>query len=86
MALSRFFGLFVIHIALLSSSCFAGDPFVFYDFEVSYITASPLGVSQQVCSFTTLFLSSFTFLLLSISSYNTIFSTSLHLGLLNFHN
>ncbi|PPD82428.1 hypothetical protein GOBAR_DD20643 [Gossypium barbadense] len=48
MALSKFLGLFLIHIALLSSSCFAADPFVFYDFEVSYITASPLGVPQQV--------------------------------------
>ncbi|KAG8476601.1 hypothetical protein CXB51_033453 [Gossypium anomalum] len=48
MALSKFLGLFLIHIALLSSSCFATDPFVFYDFEVSYITASPLGVPQQV--------------------------------------
>nr|GMD79874.1 monocopper oxidase-like protein SKU5 [Ipomoea batatas] len=28
--------------------CSAEDPFVFYDFEVSYITASPLGVEQQV--------------------------------------
>ncbi|GFP91174.1 monocopper oxidase-like protein sku5 [Phtheirospermum japonicum] len=26
----------------------AGDPFVFYDWTVSYITASPLGVKQQV--------------------------------------
>ena len=28
--------------------CSAGDPFVYYDFEVSYITSSPLGVPQQV--------------------------------------
>ncbi|KAA8521884.1 hypothetical protein F0562_012802 [Nyssa sinensis] len=28
--------------------CFADDPFVSYNFEVSYITASPLGVPQQV--------------------------------------
>ncbi|XWS38524.1 hypothetical protein CRYUN_Cryun19dG0138600 [Craigia yunnanensis] len=48
MALSRFWGLFPIHIALLLGFCFAEDPFVFYDFEVSYITASPLGVPQQV--------------------------------------
>ncbi|KAE8661817.1 Monocopper oxidase-like protein SKS1 [Hibiscus syriacus] len=51
MALNKFSSLFLIHIALLLSSCFAEDPFVFYDFEVSYITASPLGVPQQVCSF-----------------------------------
>ncbi|TYH97537.1 hypothetical protein ES332_A12G249800v1 [Gossypium tomentosum] len=48
MALSKFLGLFHINIALLSSSYFLADPFVFYDFEVSYITASPLGVPQQV--------------------------------------
>ncbi|KAK8709385.1 hypothetical protein V6N13_060401 [Hibiscus sabdariffa] len=47
MALSRFWGLFLVHIALLSSLCFAEDPFVTYDFDVSYITASPLGVPQQ---------------------------------------
>lgn len=40
----------VIHIFLLVSLSFAADPFVFYNFEVSYITASPLGVAQQVCS------------------------------------
>ncbi|CAH2071447.1 unnamed protein product [Thlaspi arvense] len=28
--------------------CFAADPYSFYNFEVSYITASPLGVPQQV--------------------------------------
>lgn len=40
----------VIHICLFVSLSFALDPFVFYNFEVSYITASPLGVPQQVCS------------------------------------
>ncbi|KAB2014208.1 hypothetical protein ES319_D09G209300v1 [Gossypium barbadense] len=48
MALSRFWGWFLIHIALFLSLCYAEDPFVFYDFEVTYITASPLGVPQQV--------------------------------------
>nr|GMC85215.1 monocopper oxidase-like protein SKU5 [Ipomoea batatas] len=33
---------------LLLGLCSAEDPFAFYDFEVSYITASPLGVEQQV--------------------------------------
>ncbi|EOY22908.1 SKU5 similar 2 isoform 2 [Theobroma cacao] len=37
-----------IHIALLASLCFADDPYVFYDFKLSYITVSPLGVPQQV--------------------------------------
>ncbi|KAK8486593.1 hypothetical protein V6N11_068287 [Hibiscus sabdariffa] len=48
MALSKILGLFLIHVTLLLSSCFAEDPSVFYNFEVSYITASPLGVPQQV--------------------------------------
>ncbi|RWR89270.1 monocopper oxidase-like protein SKU5 [Cinnamomum micranthum f. kanehirae] len=34
--------------SLLFGFCFGGDPFVFYDWDVSYITASPLGVDQQV--------------------------------------
>ncbi|CAN0908593.1 Monocopper oxidase-like protein SKU5 [Linum grandiflorum] len=38
------FFVFLIQIAL----CSAADPFAFYDFEVSYITASPLGEPQQV--------------------------------------
>ncbi|KAK8508196.1 hypothetical protein V6N12_019376 [Hibiscus sabdariffa] len=40
--------LLLIHIALFSSLCFAEDPYVFYDFKLSYITVSPLGVPQQV--------------------------------------
>lgn len=48
MALSKFFGLFLFHIAVLLGSCFADDPFVNFNFVVSYITASPLGVPQQV--------------------------------------
>nr|KJB38721.1 hypothetical protein B456_006G269000 [Gossypium raimondii] len=38
----------MIHIALLSSLCFAEDPYVLYDFKLSYITVFPLGVPQQV--------------------------------------
>ena len=37
-------------VSLLVSYSSAGDPSVYYDFEVSYITASPLGVPQQVIS------------------------------------
>lgn len=48
MALWRFFSLFLIHISLFLSLCSAEDPFVNYQFVVSYITASPLGVPQQV--------------------------------------
>lgn len=40
--------LFSLLISLSLSSSLAADPFVYYDFEVSYITASPLGVPQQV--------------------------------------
>ncbi|KAL5810925.1 hypothetical protein ACOSQ4_027493 [Xanthoceras sorbifolium] len=48
MALLRFSVFVLIHIALVSTLCFAGDPTVSYDFKVSYVTASPLGVPQQV--------------------------------------
>ncbi|KAE8710661.1 L-ascorbate oxidase-like protein [Hibiscus syriacus] len=37
-----------LYIALFSTLCLADDPYVFYDFKVSYITTSPLGVPQQV--------------------------------------
>ncbi|KAK9276925.1 hypothetical protein L1049_006463 [Liquidambar formosana] len=48
MATFGFLTLLIIHISLLVSFCFAGDPFVNYEFEVTYITASPLGVPQPV--------------------------------------
>ncbi|TYK00284.1 monocopper oxidase-like protein SKS1 [Cucumis melo var. makuwa] len=38
----------LIFIAIFPSFTFAGDPYVFYDFRISYITASPLGIAQQV--------------------------------------
>jgi len=40
--------LFLINIFFLLTLSSAEDAFVPYDFEVSYITASPLGVPQQV--------------------------------------
>ncbi|KAK8530844.1 hypothetical protein V6N12_013344 [Hibiscus sabdariffa] len=40
--------LLLLHIALLSTLCAADDPYVFYDFKLSYITISPLGVPQRV--------------------------------------
>ncbi|KAL7165137.1 hypothetical protein ACSBR2_040920 [Camellia fascicularis] len=40
--------LFFIYISLFSSLCLADDPYVSYEFVLSYITASPLGVPQQV--------------------------------------
>ncbi|GAB2212354.1 hypothetical protein Drorol1_Dr00020314 [Drosera rotundifolia] len=39
---------FVANVSLLVCLCSAGDPFMYYNFVVSYITASPLGVPQQV--------------------------------------
>lgn len=39
---------FFIYICFFTSLCLADDPFVNYDFVVSYITASPLGIPQQV--------------------------------------
>ncbi|XP_021285539.1 monocopper oxidase-like protein SKS1 [Herrania umbratica] len=48
MALLRVSLFLLILIALLSSLCFAEDPYVVYDFKLSYITVSPLGVPQQV--------------------------------------
>ncbi|KAL7182815.1 hypothetical protein ACSBR1_041482 [Camellia fascicularis] len=40
--------LLFIYISLFSSLCLADDPYVSYEFVLSYITASPLGVPQQV--------------------------------------
>ena len=40
----------VVCAATLVGPCSAGDPFAYFDFDVSYITASPLGVPQQVTS------------------------------------
>ncbi|KAJ8552788.1 hypothetical protein K7X08_020181 [Anisodus acutangulus] len=40
--------LFVCCIAMLFTLCFGADPFANFELEYSYITVSPLGVSQQV--------------------------------------
>ncbi|KAK3038459.1 hypothetical protein RJ639_029757 [Escallonia herrerae] len=48
MASFAFPALYLVCISLLVGFCSAGDPFVNYEFVVSYITASPLGVPQQV--------------------------------------
>lgn len=45
---SSILSLFFIYISLFTTCCFAEDPFAPYNFVVSYITASPLGVPQQV--------------------------------------
>lgn len=38
-------------VLLLAGLCHGGDPFANYELEFSYITASPLGVPQQVWFF-----------------------------------
>ncbi|KAG6579427.1 Monocopper oxidase-like protein SKU5, partial [Cucurbita argyrosperma subsp. sororia] len=40
--------IFLLPICLFVTLSSAADPFAFFNFEVSYITASPLGVPQQV--------------------------------------
>lgn len=35
-------------VFFLFNFAFAEDPYVYYDWTISYITASPLGVKQQV--------------------------------------
>ncbi|KAK9282113.1 hypothetical protein L1049_005025 [Liquidambar formosana] len=39
---------FFLPLICLVKVALAGDPYVFYDWTVSYVTASPLGVKQQV--------------------------------------
>lgn len=51
MASFSIFSLLFIHICLLLGLSFAEDPFVNYNFVVSYITVSPLGIPQQVSFF-----------------------------------
>ncbi|RWW38408.1 hypothetical protein BHE74_00056354 [Ensete ventricosum] len=34
--------------AALAAPCFAGDPYAYFDWDVSFITAAPLGVKQQI--------------------------------------
>ena len=64
MPASSFF--FVILLFCFSTAAFAGDPFAFFDWTVSYITASPLGVKQRVIS--SLLFSSILFLLVDLVS------------------
>ncbi|XP_057730771.1 monocopper oxidase-like protein SKU5 [Arachis stenosperma] len=47
-ALVLFFFFFLTNVSLLLNFTNAEDPFAFYNFEVTYLTASPLGVPQQV--------------------------------------
>lgn len=43
-----FFFFSLLQLLFLSNICFAADPFVFFDWTVSYLTGSPLGDKQQV--------------------------------------
>ncbi|CAH8384653.1 unnamed protein product [Eruca vesicaria subsp. sativa] len=61
---------------LLSAVSFAADPFVSYDFKVSYITASPLGVPQQVIAVNGQFPGP---LLNATTNYNVVVRVSNHL-------
>ncbi|KAF3957028.1 hypothetical protein CMV_017914 [Castanea mollissima] len=47
MPTSSYSFLFIL-LFCFSTAALAGDPFVFYDWTVSYLTASPLGVKQKV--------------------------------------
>lgn len=58
MASFGYLSLFLLPICLFVTFSSAADPFAFFDFEVSYITASPLGIPQQVCFCWILFSSS----------------------------
>lgn len=49
MAYSSYLALSFIYVSLFLGFSSAEDPFVNFNFVVSYITASPLGVPQQVC-------------------------------------
>lgn len=40
--------LLLLGLALLLTPATPADPFAYFDWEVSYITAAPLGVKQQV--------------------------------------
>lgn len=40
--------LLAVWVSAVASSCFAEDPYANFDWDVSFITAAPLGVKQQV--------------------------------------
>ncbi|XP_042454113.1 monocopper oxidase-like protein SKU5 [Zingiber officinale] len=40
--------LLAVWVSAVASPCFAGDPYAYFDWDVSFITAAPLGVKQQV--------------------------------------
>lgn len=47
---SRFEFQSCIALLLVADLAFCGDPYVYFEWDVSYISASPLGVKQQVIS------------------------------------
>lgn len=42
------FTLLAVWVSVVASPCFAEDPYAYFDWDVSFITAAPLGVKQQV--------------------------------------
>lgn len=38
----------LVCVSLLLGRCLAGDPVVYFDWDVSYISVAPLGVKQEV--------------------------------------
>lgn len=48
--MAQLWGVYLSVISLLGliGTCFGEDPYVYFDWRVSYITAAPLGVKQQV--------------------------------------
>lgn len=55
------------YLLCFTTLCLAEDPYVYFDWTISYITASPLGIKQQVLFF----------LFLSIYWINFLFTTLL---------
>jgi hypothetical protein len=54
--------LLLLAAALAPAPAQAGDPYAYYDWEVSYVSAQPLGVKQKVPSVQSLPSSPFAFL------------------------
>lgn len=59
---------YLLPIIFLPSFCSAADPYASYEFRVSYITASPLGVPQKVLSLSLSLLLQLSIFILSVSS------------------
>lgn len=47
-AAARWVAIALVWATAMVVPCSAGDPFAYFDWDVSYTTASPLGVPQEV--------------------------------------